>query len=144
MPFDSRFFVFIGRKEKVMIYPSFDEVKTLAQTGLYRRIPVCKELYSDCITPVSVMRILKNYSHHCFILESVEDTKKWGRYTFLGYDPTLEITCINGEITIKGATKETHKTEHPAKEIREILSQYKSAKIEAMPTFTGGLVGYFA
>lgn len=144
MPFDSRFFVFIGRKEKVMIYPSFDEVKTLAQTGLYRRIPVCKELYSDCITPVSVMRILKNYSHHCFILESVEDTKKWGRYTFLGYDPTLEITCINGEITIKGATKETHKTEHPAKEIREILSQYKSAKIEGMPTFTGGLVGYFA
>ena len=27
--------------------------------------------------------------------------KRHGRYSFLGYDPTMEITCLNGEVTIR-------------------------------------------
>ena len=29
---------------------------------------------------------------------SQAEKEKWGRYTFLGYDPKLEITCINGQL----------------------------------------------
>ena len=127
-----------------MLTPTLDEVKTIAQGGDYRRIPVCRELYADSITPVAVMRILKNYSHHCFILESVEDAKKWGRYTFLGFDPLLELTCQNGTLTVKSGTTITEQTTHPGEAIRRILRENKSPQIEGMPSFTGGLVGYFS
>lgn len=127
-----------------MTFPSLDDAKRLAASGDYRRIPVCRELYSDHITPVGVMRILKNYSRHCFILESVEDSKKWGRYTFLGFDPLLEITCQNGQLTLKGGTVLTEQTDHPGDAIRRILAENKSPRIEGLPTFTGGLVGYFS
>ena len=43
-----------------MLTPTLDEVKTIAQGGDYRRIPVCRELYADSITPVAVMRILSS------------------------------------------------------------------------------------
>ncbi len=46
--------------------------------------PVCCELMSDIRTPIEVLRILKNVSTHCFLLESVTEQEKWGRYTFLG------------------------------------------------------------
>ena len=35
-------------------------------------------------------------------------------------------------------------TDNPDKHIREVLSKYKSPVIQGMPTFTGGLVGYFS
>lgn len=130
--------------EIIMTFPSLDDAKRLAASGDYRRIPVCRELYSDHITPVGVMRILKNYSRHCFILESVEDSKKWGRYTFLGFDPLLEITCQNGQLTLKSGTVLTEQTDHPGDAIRRILAENKSPRIEGLPTFTGGLVGYFS
>ena len=78
------------------------------------------------------------------MLESAEDNQKWGRYTFLGYDPRLEITCTNGKLTIKNGTSVNMETKHPGEYIRQILDENKSPKIEGFPTFTGGLVGYFS
>ena len=34
------------------MYPTLEKIKELAQSGEYRRIPVCRELYSDRYTPV--------------------------------------------------------------------------------------------
>ena len=38
----------------------------------------------------------------------------------------------------------TETVTHPGKYLRQILEQYKSPKLEGMPPFTGGLVGYFS
>ncbi len=38
------------------MYPTLEKIKKLAQSGEYRRIPVCRELYADRYTPVEVMR----------------------------------------------------------------------------------------
>lgn len=121
------------------------EVQTLARSGDYRRIPVSRELYADRKTPIEVLRILKNVSSHCYLLESVEDSKQWGRYTFLGYDPSMEITCKDGNMKLT-SRKETRAfaVSHPGDEIRRILKDYRSPRVEGMPTFTGGLVGYFS
>ena len=35
-----------------MYYPSLEEIQTLADSGQYRRIPICQELYADRYTPV--------------------------------------------------------------------------------------------
>ena len=127
-----------------MLKPTLEQAKQY--TG-YSVIPVCREMLSDIRTPIEVLRILRNVSRHVYILESVENQEKWGRYTFLGYNPKLEITCINGELTVKdvltGQTETTQQS-HPADYIRKLLAGYSSPKIEGFPSFTGGLVGYFS
>jgi anthranilate synthase component 1 len=127
-----------------MLKPTLEQAKELKG---YNLIPVCREIMSDIKTPIEVLRILKNVSKHCYILESVENQEKWGRYTFLGYNPELEITCLDGTMTVKNVrTGETEVTEqaHPANYIRELMSKYKSPKLDGFPSFTGGLVGYFS
>lgn len=126
------------------MYPSLQQVKELAQTGAYRRIPVSLELYSDFCTPIQAMRILKSVSRHCFLLESAEDSEQWGRYSFLGFDPTLEVTCRDGRLCIRGGTERVMQVEHPKDVIHNILEQNRSPRLAGHPPFTGGLVGYFS
>ena len=121
--------------------PSLETVKKIAENGGYKVCPVSCELFSDCFTPIEVLRILKTLSSHCYLLESVEGKEKWGRYTFLGFEPKMELTYANGEFK---AGDLRVKTQNPAEHIRKILNDYKSPKIEGLPPFTGGLVGYFA
>ena len=118
---------------------SLEEVKTYA--AKYKVVPVSKTIYSDIHTPVEVMRILKNVSKHCYMLESLEDSSKWGRYTFLGYNPTMEITCINGEVSLNDVKI---KTNDPAYYIRQVIADHRSPRLPWLPPFTGGLVGYFS
>lgn len=130
------------------MYPSLDQV--LALSTDYRRIPLCHELYADRFTPIEVMRTLRAASRHCYLLESAENQSTWGRYSFLGYAPTLEVTCQSGTIRLlhnpesEHPTVETHRVEHPGEIIRQILKDYRSPKLDGLPPFTGGLVGYFS
>ena len=123
------------------ISPSLQEVKAIASTQDYKVLPVSCKILSDFCTPIEAMRILKNVSNHCFLLESVAEKETWGRYTFLGFDPKLEITCRGGEMKV-GNVK--FHTENPADAIRQVLADYKSPRLEGLPSFTGGLVGYFS
>lgn len=123
------------------ITPSLNEVLTAAEKNQYKIFPVSCEILSDICTPIQALKILKNISSHCYILESACPSEKWGRYTFLGFDPKMEITCMNGEIT---AGEVKIKTDHPSDVLRQILSEYTSPRIDTLPTFTGGLVGYFS
>ena len=65
----------------------------------------------------------------------------WGRYTFLGFDPKMEITCTDG---VMKAGNLTFKTDNPSACLRQILADYKSPRFDYLPSFTGGLVGYFS
>ena len=121
--------------------PAFAEVKEIAQSGKYKVLPVSCEILSDICTPIEAMRILKNVSTHCYMLESAQQDEKWGRYTFMGFEPKMEITCINGEMCADGIKMNT---ENPSDFLRQILAGYKSPKFEYLPSFTGGLVGYFS
>lgn len=110
----------------------------------YQVVPISMEILSDIKTPMEVLRILKGVSRHCYMLESVENQEKWGRYTFLGYDPKLEITCTNGKMTVRNGEAMERQVEHPGECIKEILQEYTSPKVPGLPSFTGGLVGYFS
>lgn len=121
--------------------PNIDEVRKIAESGKYKVLPVSCEILSDICTPIQAMKILKNVSTHCYMLESVAEKEKWGRYTFLGFDPKLEITCIDGEMK---AGNVKFKTDNPSDFLRQILADYKSPRFDYLPSFTGGLVGYFS
>lgn len=123
------------------IQPTFVEVKEIAASGRYNVLPVSLEILSDFTTPIETMKILKNVSTHCYMLESAQANETWGRYTFLGFDPKMEITCMEGEMKI-GNLKV--KTENPSDYLRQILADYKSPRFDYLPSFTGGLVGYFS
>ena len=125
-----------------MIFPSLDRVKAIAPG--YDIVPVYMEILSDVRTPISVLKALKQVSSHTYLLESADNSNHWGRYSFLGYDPKIELFCKNHQMTIKDGTTRTFDCSDPAAEIRNILSQYKSPRLEELPTFTGGFVGYFA
>jgi anthranilate synthase component 1 len=110
----------------------------------YRVIPLSCEIYSDVKTPVEVLKLLKSISHHCYMLESLESPSQWGRYTFLGYDPRLGLTCDDGHVTIKSGTEIQIETSDPGVYIKQILEENKSPRLDFLPPFTGGLVGYFS
>lgn len=98
--------------------PNFEDVKRIANTGEYKVLPVSCEILSDICTPIQALKILKNVSTHCYMLESVAGNEKWGRYTFLGFDPKIEITCMNGELK---AGNIKIKTGNPSDFLRQIL-----------------------
>lgn len=124
-----------------MIQPELHVLKELYGQNKYKTAPVSMEILSDKRTPIEVLKILKNVSGHCYLLESVSDFEKWGRYTFLGYNPSLEITCQNGQMKAGSLSFET---KNPGKYIRQVIEEHKSPRFSYLPPFTGGLVGYFS
>ena len=135
-----------------MFSPNLEEVKEIAKNKEFKRIPISYELFSDMATPIEVLRILKGISRHTYMLESVEDSKKWGRYTFLGFNPLLEVTCQDGTVKIRGDEnfneltddEKIIETQKPNEIIRDLVLKNKSPKLKNLPPFTGGFVGYFA
>lgn len=113
----------------------------------FQIVPISDEMMADVKTPIEVLKILKGVSSHCYLLESAEAQKQWGRYTFLGFEPTLEITGMNGVVTVRKRGDDfpaIYDHVHPGTIISGILEEYQSPKVEGLPPFTGGLVGYFS
>ncbi len=122
---------------------TLERAQAIAASGDYRRIPVYREILADIRTPLEVLRALQSVSDHCFLLESVE-RGQWGRYTFLGYDPSMELTLLDHELTIHAGGEVKIHTDHPGEYIAQIIRDNKSPRLEELPSFTGGLVGYFS
>lgn len=124
------------------MFPSYEEIKELK--GDYNLIPIADEIYADVITPITLLKKLAKIDKNFYLLESVEDGVRQGRYSFLGFNPLLRAMCKDYTVTLKsgGITKEIKG--EPMDAIREILGEYKTPKIKGMPPFTGGLVGYFS
>lgn len=149
------------------IFPSMAEVKAAAQKaqGRYAVMPVMVPLLSDICTPIEALRRLKEHSAHCFLFESVVTSEDFGRYSFLGFNPSLDLYCREGQLTCEGelaAQVAAEEKSDPNAVVRQVLAQFKSpsrSELESLlcdageltrtvlpllPPFTGGLVGYFA
>lgn len=125
-----------------MTKPSYEVAKKLAE-GM-SVVPLSEEIYSDLRTPIQMLKILKKMSVKYYLLESVEGGDKWGRYSYLGFDPALEVRGKGEDIEIISNVTIKQKSSDPNSVLRDILSQYKSPKVEGLPPFTGGFVGYFS
>lgn len=121
-----------------------EKIRTLAKTC--STVPVYREVYSDTTTPVMILRKLEGLGSRCFLLESVEDGKNWGRYSFLGYDPVMRVYCKDQTVYIEADGEVIEKpAQKPFDVLREIMAEYHPPEPEEdMPPFTGGFVGYFA
>ena len=107
----------------------------------YKVLPLSCELLADRLTPIEALKILKNVSTHTYLLESVAERERWGRYTFLGYEPKLAVSVADGCASVNGVQMQT---EDPEALLRQILEDHRSPRLAGLPPFTGGLVGYFS
>lgn len=125
-----------------MLKPKLEKVKEMSKE--YNTVPVTKEFYADVITPITLLRKIAGISKRYFLLESIEGGEKWGRYSFLGYDPIMHVTCKDRVLTVeKNGTAEKEECTDPLGKVREILKKYHAPKVAEGAPFTGGFVGYF-
>ncbi len=125
-----------------MLYPSKEEVKNLLSS--YKTVPVFYEMLIDSCTPVGLFAVLKEKYQNCFILESVDNSEQWGRYSFIGIDPKMEVRIYGSEAEIiENGVSEKKKCENPIELFNEILSKRTSPVFINRPKLTGGLIGYF-
>jgi anthranilate synthase component 1 len=123
-------------------YPELNEA--LSYDKQYNTIPVSLSTPLVDKSPMEILNRLQKISKHCFLLESCEDSKVWGRYTYIGFNPSLEITQKGKKLCIKSGTTIEIDCDKPHPYIRRILDENKSPVVEGLPPFTGGLVGYFS
>ncbi|MDR3301317.1 MAG: anthranilate synthase component I family protein [Spirochaetaceae bacterium] len=114
------------------------------------KAPVWERFSLPGKSPIEIFKQFKHISRQCFILESLEDTERWGRWTFLGFEPKLEFSCLDGVVHIKNGVDIEIPCADPARYIEKIIAENRSAPAsvlypgEDLPEFTGGLVGYFS
>ncbi|MDM5200459.1 anthranilate synthase component I [Fictibacillus enclensis] len=123
-----------------MIQPSLEEVKQLA--GTYNLIPVSIELFADVHT---VIELYQTYyqEDYSFLLESVEGGQQWARYSYIGKNPFMVVSCKKGQTQVKKKDQDETYSGHPIEILKSLLNQYKSPAHKNLPQFTGGAVGYF-
>lgn len=121
---------------------TIDEVKNYLKDC--NMAPIMFEALSDTQTPVRVYQALSIGHESSFILESVDNNEKWGRYSFIGINPKLEIIIKDHQAEIKSPTgTEKAKVDDPVRFISYFIEKYKMPKVKNAPKLLGGLVGYF-
>jgi anthranilate synthase component 1 len=118
----------------------FNQFKELSKE--YNLIPVYEIITADLLTPVLAYLKIREKGKQNFLLESVEGSSSLARYSFIGKNPEKIIRNKHMEITerIDGITNVLYK--NLFEYIREELQKYKQPKLEVIPYFTGGIVGY--
>jgi anthranilate synthase component 1 len=122
-------------------FPTLEEVKKLAQSG--NVIPVCKRIFADTETPVSVWMKLFKKRKYGFLLESVEGQDTVARYSFLGGDPFMTFSCRGTSWRVNGEERDSGERD-PLGALRRLLAAYKPVFVEGIPRFCGGAVGFFS
>lgn len=127
-----------------MYYPDKETFKQKANQG--NLIPVYKEILGDLETPVSAFCKINQTAPYAYLLESVEKGEKLGRYSFLGAEPAIIFKSKGSQgMIIKDGQEETFEVANdPLIQLKNQMSQYKPVKVDGLPRFYGGAVGYLS
>jgi anthranilate synthase component 1 len=124
-----------------MYTPDFDEFCALSRQG--NLIPVYREILADLETPVSAFLKIDD-GGDAFLLESVEEAEKWGRYSFLGVAPELVFRSKGRRVWLgrPGDSVAAQEVADPLDAVKALLQRYQPVPVKGVPPFSGGLVGY--
>ena len=124
-----------------MVYPDFETFADMARQG--NLIPVYREILGDLETPVSAYKKLRGEGCS-FLLESVEGGEKWGRFSFLGLNPSLMFQVEGGKTVIHrhGRQETLDPGADPFEHLRRLMAGFIPVATPGLPRFWGGLVGY--
>ena len=123
-----------------MIQPSYKGFCALAKQG--NLIPLYEELLMDLETPLSFFKRLER-DRYSFLLESVEGSERWARYSFLGTRPHKIFKARGTEVEIIEAGKSQKlRSQAPLAILEELLRGYRPVTVAGVPPFFGGALGY--
>lgn len=108
-------------------------------------VPVCRQIVADLDTPLTLFAKIAKDHEHIFLFESMEGGEKWGRYSFVGFDPLLKFTSYGTDVTIERfdeGDKKCHEQVNPLKVLRDIIEEFNAFEDERLPRFCGGAVGF--
>ena len=139
----------IGRMAEPMtegtIETTFEQFAGFAEQGTF--IPVCREVRTDLLTPVSAFLSVAEHAGHAFLFESIAGGERLARYSFLGKDPFLVLRSRGGRTLWREAGRNCGRTvERPEPfmdALRDVMAHYRAPRVTSLPRFTGGAVGYF-
>ncbi|MFU8818438.1 MAG: anthranilate synthase component I [Desulfurivibrio sp.] len=129
--------------------PDLEHFKQLAAG--HALVPVARELIVDLDTPLTIFTKVAGSQSHAFLFESLEGGEKWGRYSFIGFDPLLIFESRGEEILLRRAISGDPETDFseerfrgdPLQELEKLLSRLKPAMVDSsLPRFCGGAVGF--
>jgi anthranilate synthase component 1 len=112
----------------VDVSPTLAQVVALAAD--HNLIPLRHEFVADCETPVSAFLKLRG-DGPAFLLESAEQGKRFGRYSFIGFRPR---EVIRWRLADGG---------DPYAIAAAAVGRYSQAPLDGLPPFSGGAVGFF-
>ena len=122
------------------IRPSREQFRTLAKE--HTVVPVCVELLADLETPVAAFAKLVG-ERDGFLLESVEHGERWGRFSFVGWDPVLTMTLRDGVVSVEGSEHvDVPRDDGILAAIEAVLGAYDAPELPDLPPLSGGLIGY--
>ena len=125
---------------------TFEEYQALKERG-FTHVPLIKKRLMDVQTPVSVFSKVRDLNGSAYLFESVVGGERWARYSMIGLGSDLILQYTDGTLTIKKEDQiDIEMVENPFDCIRERMAQYKmptATDIATLPSFSGGLVGYF-
>lgn len=122
-----------------MITPTVEEYRRLARDS--NLIPVTREVLADFDTPVSAFAKL-NRGDASFLLESLEGGETWGRYSILGFRPSIEFKAKGSAVEIRRGDKtERSSAGDPLESLKALLGEVRAASVPGLPPFSGGAVG---
>ena len=109
-------------------------------------VPVYRTIISDLDTPLTLFAKICTDKQHSFLFESMEGGEKWGRYSFIGFDPLLTFESFDSEVTITSYSTafDDHQQSNvnPLDSLKEILENFNAAEDANLPKFCGGAVGF--
>jgi anthranilate synthase component 1 len=122
----------------------------LALARVHSVVPVWREVLADMETPLSAFAKLVG-TRDGFLLESVEHAERWGRYSFLGWDPVATLTVRGNEVRVVGEPLDGVPRDRGALgALDAMVEKYRAPALDelapfhgdTLPPFHGGVVGY--
>lgn len=126
-----------------MYFPTIDDFTTLSRSaGL---TPIFREIIADLDTPLTLFAKIEESFDHAFLFESMEGGEKWGRYSFIGFDPLVTFSSKGEDVSLKynyGEKQSIKKKGNPLAILKELVESFKAVEYDELPRFCGGAVGF--
>jgi anthranilate synthase component 1 len=125
-------------------YPDIHRFKDEIRTS--KLIPVCTEIVADLDTPLTLFSKVAAEHKHIFLFESMEGGEKWGRYSFIGYNPLVTFISKGDNVTItevrNGISSTRNFRDNPIQALKVLVEDLAVPEYDMLPKFCGGAVGF--
>ncbi|GIU96440.1 MAG: anthranilate synthase component I [Actinomycetota bacterium] len=128
----------------LVIHPDRGTFERLAAS--WPLVPVWGELLADVATPVGLVPALAGEGP-AVLLESVERSERWGRYSFVAGDPAAVLVADRRGLRIAEQLRPLPSSvpAGPARSaLIELAHRLRAPRIPDLPPLVGGLMGYLA